>query len=149
MIYKIEDAVLDREYVDQAAKKCWDEVDQMKGHLEYELDWDSYAELNDLGMLRYYTVYTDQEEKVGFACFIISKSLHNKGKFIATSDCMYIEPVYRRCGSELLSLIIKDLSEQNVDWFSMNVKAWLDNQGKLGKSIGCTLQEYVYQRGLK
>lgn len=148
MKYKIEDAVEDKEYVTETARKCWEEVDQMNGDLPYDLDWDLYKHINDSGMLRYYTVWTDDDEKVGFAAFLINKSLHNKGHFLAVSDCMYIEPKYRGCGEELLSLIIKDMKQEGVSWFSFNVKEWLDKTGTLGKNLGCRLYEHVYQLSL-
>jgi GNAT superfamily N-acetyltransferase len=148
MQYMVEDLIEDREYVAAAGDACWREVDQMKGDLQYDLDWEIYTELNDKGQLRYYTVRTDEGRKVGFALFIISPSLHNKGHFVAGSDCMYIEKDYRGCGQELLSLAIDDLKLEGVSWFSFNVKSWLDKSGNLGKDLGCTLYENVYQRSL-
>lgn len=139
--------IQDKDYIESLAPEFYKEVDQRCSTLDLDIDWDQYINLNTSGMLRYYTVYTEDNVKVGFAVFLIGRSLHNKGKFMATSDVMYIKPGHRGCGAELINLIIDDLRNEGVHWFSVNIKAWLDS-GKLGPAIGCELYEHVLQRGL-
>lgn len=146
MQYKIEDLIDDWDEVLRMSELCFDEVDQMKQYdFQFELDYDQYVAMNEAGMLRYYTMYNDNDEKVGFAVFIIGKSLHCKGTFMAQSDGMYIEPEYRgEHFKEFIELIKVDLKSEGVHWFTYTVKSWMDS-GKLGKAIDCELYEHTYQ----
>lgn len=148
MKYVIEDILTKWDEVFSLAEEAWNEVDQMKVSRNLDPDRDLYTALNAQGMIRLYNMYTEDNELVGFAIYIINPSLHCKGEFDATSDVIYIKPEYRNTGKEFLQLIIDDLKEEGVTWFSLIVKAWLDN-GKLAKAIHCDPYETTYQRSLK
>lgn len=148
MQYRIELISEDRETVEWFGRACWEEVDRGISPLPYELDWDAYLSAESTGNLRYYTVLTDTGVKVGMAVFLISRSLHSKGRYIATSDCLYILPKYRGHGPELLNLIAGDLKQERVSAMFINVKAWMDKKGAFGRVINSRLIEHVYQRGL-
>lgn len=139
--------LLDRVVIEELAKECWDEVDQAKGYMKFEIDWPVYDLLYKAGSLRYYKILNPEGEPVGFATFLINPHLHCKGEWIAVTDVMYIRPPYRGIGEEFLNLIMEDLKSQNVSWFIFNVKSWLD-EGKLADKLGCTLYERSYQRKL-
>ena len=147
MEYLIEDIIAGKEALEVLANQCWDEVDQSNKVLDFDPDWASYAQLNKQGMIRYYGAYGDDHKQEGFAIFLISPSLHCKGKFMATSDSVYLTKGYRAHGTEFINLIIEDLRSEGVHWFSLHLKAWLDS-GKLAKQIGCTHYENVLQRSL-
>lgn len=147
MIYKTEDMIKGKDRLMAIGTACWNEVDQLNKDFEFDPDWDRYSLLNDLGMVRYYTMYNDDEEFVGFCLMIINPCLHCKGKFVAVSDCIYIHPKYRKTGTEFINLIIEDLREEGVHIFSLHIKAWMDT-GNLAPKIGCTHYENVLQRVL-
>lgn len=150
MFYSIENLMKDRSFLKKFGGECWEEVDQMgRAGFKFDPDWVEYERLEEAGMLRYYTMYDhSNKNKVGFAIFIIAKSLHCKGKFIANSDSIYIHPRYRGYGTEFLRLIMEDLRAEEIDWFSLHVKAGDDN-GNLAHRIGCEHYENVLQRKLK
>jgi hypothetical protein len=148
MIYSVENTfdVLD-EFLPMT-KKAWDEVDQLKGVMEYDPNLEAYRQLNDAGQLRLYTIREeDTKRMVGYALYLVQPVLHCKGQFTAISDVMYIEPEYRKLGTTLLTLVQEDLKLEGVKWFTFTVKDWLDN-GKLAERLGCKLFERVYQKEL-
>ena len=146
LTYKIEDMIEGKEALSIIVKECWDEVDQMNTECDVDPDWEQYEQMNNAGMIRYYTVY-DGDELVGFAIFIISLSLHVKGKYIASSDVIYLKKPYRGKGAEFINLIQEDLREQKVQRFSINIKKWVDT-GNLAPAIECEHCENVLQRSL-
>lgn len=145
--YKIEDVIEGKEALQEIGQKCWDEVDQLNQTFLFDPDWEKYQQANDQGMIRYYTAY-DGDTLIGFSLFIITPMLHCKGKFSAVSDCVYLEPEYRRKHFTDFTLLIQDdLKLEGVQLFTLHVKAWLDT-GNLSERIGCTHQENVLQRSL-
>lgn len=146
LIYKIEDIIESKDALYKIGKECWDEVDQMSKEAPFDPDWDQYEQMNNAGMVRYYTAY-DGNKLIGFGIFVISLSLHSKGMYIASSDCVYLKKPYRGKGAEFINLIQQDLREQKVKRFSLNIKAWMDT-GRLAPAIGCEHYENVLERSL-
>lgn len=142
--YSIED-IIDQKYnLLSIAEHCWDSVDQLKVKgFKFDPDWDQYAYLNSIGCVRYYVV-KDDDKQVGFAIFLIGKSLHIKGKYIGSSDSIYIYPEYRGIGIEFINLIKKDLKEEGVSFFSINFKSNI-NTDKISQQIDCEFNEKVLE----
>lgn len=126
----------------------WNEVDQRKeGGFELDIDVELYLQLIELGVYKPYSIRTDEGKLVGYIGVSITPSLHCKGRKDASTDVMYVHPKYRGCGSKLLKLIVEDLKEEGVTWFSFVTKAWLD-EGGLAEELDFKLYETVYQKRL-
>lgn len=72
----------------------YEEIAWMKEKIPFDPDWDGYRKLEALGMLKIYTA-RDGARLVGYAIYLVSKSLHYKTTTMAKNDVFYIDPAAR------------------------------------------------------
>ena len=93
----------------------WVEIEHRKDIREFDLDWDAYEALEQAGILKVFTVRSD-EELVGYYSCVVSPSLHSRGLLQATVDAIYLHPMHRKglIGYKLIKFAEKCLKEDNV-----------------------------------
>ena len=102
----------------------WEEVALNKDKIKLNPDYDRYYELEELGILKIFTV-RDSGSLVGyFACFVMPH-LHYKDHYFATNDVIYISPEHRRgfTALKLIKFAEKCLKEDGVSVIQINTKA--------------------------
>lgn len=143
MIYTLESISEIKEEIYPLFQKAWDEVDYLADHVPLEPDWGLVFKLESMGMFRTYTVRSEEQLLLGYACVLVQPLLHSKGVYNATVDNAYILPEHRGKFREFLEVLEEDLKTQNVNNFTFNIKAW-DDKGKFFESVGYTHIENVY-----
>lgn len=93
----------------------WLEIEHEKDIREFNPDWDAYEALEQAGILKVFTVRSD-EELVGYYSCVVSSSLHCRGLLQATVDAIYLHPNHRKglIGYRLIKFAEKCLKEDNV-----------------------------------
>jgi len=93
----------------------WIEIEHRKDIREFDLDWDAYEALEQAGILKVFTVRSD-EELVGYYSYVVSPSLHSRGLLQATVDAIYLHPMHRKglTGYKLIKFAEKCLKEDGV-----------------------------------
>ena len=61
---------------------------------DLEMDWDTYAKLEDLGMLKIFTA-RDGSTLVGYLWVIVSPNIHSKGNYTACDVGLFVANSYR------------------------------------------------------
>ena len=85
----------------------WEELAVNKDIRPLDVDVEGYTRVNEAGLLRIYTVREDNK-LIGYAAFVINRSLHYKTWTSAICDVYYIDPVKRKSGLglEFFKLIV-------------------------------------------
>ena len=102
----------------------WEEVALNKDKIKLNPDYDRYYELEELGILKIFTV-RDSGSLVGyFACFVMPH-LHYKDHYFATNDVIYISPEHRRgfTALKLIKFAEGCLKEDGVSVLVVNTKS--------------------------
>ena len=77
--------------------KHWEELANYQDIRSLNVDYDSYIKLNELELIRIFTV-RDSSKLIGYASFYISNNLHYKNWLHAACDVYYLDPEYRLSG---------------------------------------------------
>lgn len=72
----------------------YDEVYPARSVLDWDMDWDAYEKLEEIGLLK---IFTAREEKtlVGYLWVLISPNLHVKGNLVAHDDGLFVSKPHR------------------------------------------------------
>lgn len=126
--------------------KHWEELANNKDIRPLEPDYPMYLAMNDMEILRIYTVKED-DKLIGYSIWIIANHLHYKTWKYAVSDVYYLDPNYRKTG------ISFDFFFHIEDWLkSLGVKS-VTVQDKITHShanffnkVGFNPVENVYEK---
>ena len=79
---------------------------------DLEMDWDTYAKLEDLGMLKIFTA-RDGSALVGYLWVIVSPNIHSKGNYTACDDGLFVASSHRgkSVAVKLIKFVEKCLKE--------------------------------------
>ena len=79
---------------------------------DLEMDWDTYAKLEDLGMLKIFTA-RDGSTLVGYLWVIVSPNIHSKGNYTACDDGLFVASSHRgkSVAVKLIKFVEKCLKE--------------------------------------
>ena len=96
-------------------------------------DREQYEALDAAGLLRIYTARIEQA-LVGYAVFVLYRSLHHRGRLQAMQDVLYVVPQHRGAAAvKLLRYAEHSLRAEGVKWVYHPVK----HASKVGKLLGC------------
>lgn len=92
----------------------WNEIGDE--HLPLNVDFDTYADLEDAGLLRIFTARI-KGELVGYFVVIFTPSLHSKGKLLAINDTIFVSKTHRNkmIGPRLFRFAEKCIKEDGHD----------------------------------
>lgn len=101
----------------------WEQIALNKDKIKLNPAWDEYIQLNELGLIHFYTV-RDQGELVGYFCLTVSKSLHYKDHIFAACDIIYVKQDNRAgmTGHKLIKFAEDDLKKLGVSLIAINTK---------------------------
>ncbi len=98
-------------------KLHWEELANNKDIRPLDPAYDTYLILNDIEMLRFFTVRVD-DKLIGYSSWMVTNNLHYKTWKYAVCDVYYLNPEYRKTGISL------DFFFKIEDWLkSLGVKS--------------------------
>lgn len=108
----------------------------------YEPDWNKYIQLNEMNLLRLFTVRNLEKKLVGYITFIVGPTLHSKNLKHALHDSMFILKPYRKNGTakSLISYAENLFKEEKVNTMIVTVMTHRDFSPTL-KQLGFTHTE--------
>lgn len=99
----------------------YDEVALYKDSVPLDVDWERYAALDQLGMLKVFTVRSG-ETLVGYAVFFVGPHMHYRRTSYANNDVLFVHPRYRGAGIRLIRFAERALKEMGVERILFHVK---------------------------
>jgi len=72
----------------------FDEVYPARDTYDLEMDWGTYAKLEELNLLKIFTA-RDGETLVGYLWVIVSPNIHSKGSYTACDDGLFVAKSHR------------------------------------------------------
>jgi GNAT superfamily N-acetyltransferase len=72
----------------------FDEVYPARKVFKFDMDWDLYSQLENLGLLKIFTA-RDDGSLVGYLFVVLSPNLHSKGSMLACDDGLYVAKSHR------------------------------------------------------
>ncbi len=116
----------------------------------YNPDWDQYAALNEMDLIRLFTVRDDAGALVGYITFLVSTTLHSKDTVQALHDSLFILKAHRKGSTveDLLAHCEDEFKSEGVSMMIMTVMCHRDFSTLL-KNIGYTQTEKTYIKGIR
>lgn len=111
-----------------------------------EPDYEKYAQLDELDMLRVYTA-RDENALLGYAVFFIHQNLHYKSSKQALQDVLYIDKDRRGFGAKFILWCDKQLKADACQVVYHHVKA-KHNFGPMLERLGYGLVDLIYSKRL-
>lgn len=130
----------------------WEEVGHYKD-IPIDMQWETYARLEEMGKLRCYTVrgVTNEAHEgtvlMGYAFFVVDNHLHYKNTLVAAQDILYVRKPYRGIGRSFLSWCEARLIEEKVVTVTQHIKPWF-NWGPMAEELGYEVAETIYTKRL-
>lgn len=120
----------------------WGEADERRDSSSMDLGFDTYKQLEDLGLLHIITC-REKTTVVGFVVFLLSQCTHT-GKQKACMEVLYVDAEYRGTG---LARSILDIAEKEIDadYFFCTLKTEFPHNN-LVKECGYSHVENVYMK---
>lgn len=124
----------------------WEETEIHKDKVPFDIDYEAFAQLDNVGILHLMTV-RDNDKLIGYYASIVTPSLHHKGTLFAASDVIYIAKDYRdaKTGSTLISKTEESLKKLGVKVMHVTYKS--DHPlDKLLNRLGFEMSEITYSK---
>lgn len=130
-------------------EKHWEEIAVNQDKIKLNPDWETYASLEESGMLKIFTA-RDGEQLIGYFVVIVRRHIHYKDHLFAGNDILYLSPEYRkgRTGPDLIKFAEKYLKEDGVSVLVINTKVHRPFDSLL-EWLGFSLIERTYSKYLK
>jgi GNAT superfamily N-acetyltransferase len=126
----------------------WENIALNKDTIALSPLWDTYTELEKIGVLK---IITARQEKklVGYAVYVISPSLHYSDQIVADADVFWLDPEHRKgmAGIRLFKHAEKVLKSYGVTRILNKVKIHFD-VGMVFERMGYEPIERVYSKSL-
>lgn len=117
MVVKYQQEFLDdvRGEVESLIQSHFSEVYPMRNVCEWDMDWDAYDKLEELGMVKIFTARV-KSDLVGYLWVLISPNLHSKGSVLACDDGLFVSDTHRgqSVAKDLISFTEKCLKEDGI-----------------------------------
>lgn len=126
--------------------KHWKEIAHYQDIL-LEPDWELYAKLDEMKMLRTFTARDPEGKLVGYAIFFVKPNMHYKSSIQAVQDILFIDPESRGFGRNFISWCDDQLKEEKVQAVYHHIKA-KHNFGPMLERMGYELVDLIYARRL-
>lgn len=114
--------------------------------IELEPNFDAYAQLDNAGMLRVFTVRVDKE-LVGYSILFVMPSYHYKNSIQAHHDVLFVKKDHRGIGRSFIQFCDSELRDEGVQVVYQSVKLSA-NHGPLLQRIGYEPVDLVFYRRL-
>ncbi len=135
-----------REEIKPLLAAHWKEVAHYPD-IELDVDWTRYAMLADAGLLRIFTVRSEDRKLVGYAIFMVQTNMHYKQSLQALQDVLFISPEHRGFGKKFIEWCDHCLRSEGVQAVYHHVKKE-HNFGPMLERIGYELVDLIYGRRL-
>ncbi len=111
-------------------------------------DWEKYYRLEELNVLRIYTV-RDEGNLAGYAVFYVSQHMQYMDSIQAVQDLIYLKPEYRKTGygKAFIKWIDSELEQEGVDIISHHTKS-AKSFAPLLESLGYIETDIIYSKKL-
>ena len=128
----------------------WLELARNRDLITLDPDYGRYARLEELGVLKVYTV-RDHRALIGYAAYLVSPHLHYKRDLFALCDILWVRPDCRRgrVGINLLRFVENCLREDGVSVMHTTGKEAHPALAVVLKHLGHTHIEFGYAKVLK
>ena len=135
--------------IDEALPLIENHFKEVDAHTDLGLDIDRirYADLDDMGSLRVFTVRTPENVLAGYACFIVNYNLHYKTRLCAIQDVLYVAPEHRGFGYLFIERCDQALKSEGVELVLQSVTVKHDFSRSLIR-LGYKEQETLYAKRL-
>jgi len=129
-------------------EKHWELVALNQGKIKLNPNWEEYAKLDELGILKIFTA-RNEGELVGYFVLTISKSIHYQDHLFAVNDVIFVLPDSRAgaTGAKLIQYAEKYCKDAGVSTLTLNTKVHIPFDSLLIK-LGFGLIERVYSKYL-
>lgn len=126
--------------------KHWSETEPNQDTIPLDPDWNEYALLDQMGILRIFTARQDTD-LIGYCVVMMSKSIHHKDHLFASTDVIYVKPKFRKSttGAELIKFAEAHCEENGASLMTLNMKVDFPFDG-LMQRMGFNLLERVYHK---
>jgi len=124
----------------------WKEIAHFQD-IPLEPDFETYARLDEMGMLRTFTARDEAGKLVGYAVFFVKANLHYKSSIQAVQDVIFIDPTVRGFGANFIIWCDDQLRLEKIDAVYHHVKA-AHNFGPMLERLGYTLVDLIYTKRL-
>lgn len=118
------------------------------GRMPLDVDLQSYAVLEQAGILHVVTVRVD-EELVGYYVGTVMPHLHYRSTLVGQEDVHYLKPAFRRgwLGVKFIRAIEATLRERGVQYAVMRTKVYADHSALFAR-CGWVLTEKAHTKWL-
>jgi hypothetical protein len=112
-------------------------------------DFDQYIRMEDIGLVRCFTVRDGNGELKGYAIFFVKKNIHYKSSLQASQDVIFLDQECRKTGqgAKFIDYCDHMLKLENAQAVYHHVKE-AHNFGPLLEKLGYKLVDLVYARRL-
>lgn len=126
--------------------KHWAETEPNQDTIRLDPDWNEYALLDQMGILRIFTARQGRD-LIGYCVVMMSKSIHHKDHLFASTDVIYVKPEFRKSttGAELIKFAEAHCKENGASLMTLNMKVDFPFDG-LMQRMGFNLLERVYHK---
>lgn len=126
--------------------KHWAETEPNQDTIPLDPDWNEYALLDQMGILRIFTARQGRD-LIGYCVVMMSKSIHHKDHLFASTDVIYVKPEFRKSttGAELIKFAEAHCKENGASLMTLNMKVDFPFDG-LMQRMGFNLLERVYHK---
>ena len=109
---------INKKEAEEFLKIDWDEMATKARGEVFEINWQGYEALEQLGMLKVFSA-KDGNKLIGYFSVVVTKSMTSKDTTNAVSDAFYLHPNYRKgmTGVKLFKFVEKYLKEDGCDNF--------------------------------
>lgn len=115
--------------------KHWEEVSFYKD-IALDPDYDAYAKMDELGILRVYTARDEDNVLIGYAVFFVRTNPHYKQSLQAVQDIIFIDPEKRGFGVKFILWTEKQLAEEGVQVIFHHIKTKTPHTIDLFRRLG-------------
>lgn len=140
--------VENRENLNPILRRHYEETDKDKEAIPLDLDWETYKNLEDVGILK--TIFAmDGDKIVGYNVNMIMPALHYKSVVFCVNDIIYVLPEYRSknlAGKMIEYAEEKYPEEHSVSVFHYGSKSYMPKVGRFFEKMGYEHYENVYQK---
>ena len=134
--------------VESLIQSHYGEVYPARDTFDWDMDWDSYEKLEDMGFLKIFTV-RDNGLLVGYLWVILSPNLHSIGSVLACDDGLFVAKTHRgqTVAKDLIQFTERCLKEDGIRVFHI-VGTTEKPINSLMKRMGYTEIETKFQKVL-
>lgn len=146
MKYQEEAAVDVIEEIIPLIEKHWEEIAINKDKISLSPDFERYIDMNELGILRIFTV-RDEGALVGYFLVVCTPHMHYKEHVFAMNDILYVAEHLRgtTVAYRLLRHVENVLAEEGISVLMINMKCHAPFD-RLLEGLGYTNTERVYTK---